>query len=253
MTACWLFPKCDPAANQLQVVLPVCPMDLNLMLENLRWQRELDVRKNYKVVLSLDSSLAGQHIAELESSAWDTFAEVETFVYPACPSPGWPRGPNWAFQHTARHMKQTRRPWFWMEADCIPLQPDWLDALSHEYRLCRRPIMGVIVPGMGHCNGTAIYPPNFCDLSREAMRCTDVAWDGLMRKETIHLTHDASHLMCHVWGIKNGSARPFGGDPAVFRSWKDVTRWVDLNAVVFHRSKNSSLIDRLRERLTHSN
>lgn len=249
MRTCWLFPRCDVVESRIQVVLPVCPKDFDLMLSNLGWHRELEERKEARAVLSLDESLSVEQRELIEQLAWDAFSEVECFVYPACPNTSWPQGPNWAFQHTARHMKPTQRPWFWMEADCVPIQPNWLEVLSQEYRRCRKPIMGVIVPGMGHCNGTAVYPSNFCDLSRKAMQCTDTAWDGIMKEETIHLTYDASNVMCHVWGIRGGQARPFGGEPAVFKSWRDVERWVNLSAVVFHRAKNTSLIERLREKI----
>lgn len=246
--SCWNLPLAPykPNPKHIRVVLPVCKKDMGLMLHNLKWQRELDVRKDYDCVLSLDGSLTPDEIVDIESAAWDTFEWVETYVYPTAPRSSWPQAPNWAFQHTARHMKQGNRPWFWMEADCVPLQPDWLDALNAEYFNCRKPMMGVVVQGMGHCNGTAIYPPNFCDISRKAMRCVDVAWDGEMKSDTIHLTHNVPHLMCHVWGIKNGRAVPSGGDAAIFKNWSDVKRWVDLKAVVFHRSKNETLINQLR-------
>lgn len=248
---CWTLQRYEPNPNHIRVVLPACKKDIDLMLHNLRWQRDLDVRKDYDCVLSLDGALSEREVSELEMAAWDTFSWVETFIYPTAPNPSWPQAPNWAFQHTARYMKQGGRSWFWMEPDCIALQPEWLDELNYEYQKCRRPMMGVHVRGMGHCNGTAIYPANFCDISKRAMQCVDVAWDGEMKKETIHLTHDAPHLMCHVWGIKRGKAMPFGGDAAIFRTWQDVERWVDLNAVVFHRAKDTTLIDQLRLKLNN--
>lgn len=246
---CWIIQHQHPDRDKIKVVLPACNRDIDLMLHNLRWQRDLDVRKDYGCVLSLDGSLTDSQVCELESNAWDTFSWVDTLIYPTAPNPSWPQAPNWAFQHTAHYMKGLNSPWFWMEPDCIPLQPEWLDMLNTQYYQCRKPMMGVLVPGMGHCNGTAIYPHNFCDLSKRAMLCVDVAWDGEMKHETVHLTCNAPHLICHVWGIKGGKAQPFGGEPAVFNTWKDVVKWVDLNAAVFHRAKNYTLIDRLREKL----
>lgn len=250
-SSCWNLPLTPykPNPKHIRVALPVCKRDMELMLHNLRWQRELDVRKDYDCVLSLDGELTPDEIVELESAAWDTFDWVDVNVYPTAPNKSWPQAPNWAFQHTARYMQKGSRPWFWMEPDCVPLCPDWLDVLNKEYWRCKKAIMGVIVEGMGHCNGTAIYPHNFPQLSRDSMECTDVAWDGLMKKDTIWTTHNVPHLMCHVWGITKGRAKPFGGSPAHFRTWSDVERWVNLSAVVFHRAKDSSLIDRLRERL----
>lgn len=246
-TRCWMLPSFEPQARMLRVALPVCERDYWLMMNSLDWQEELDGRKDFDCVLSLDGGMSAEHRRDLEIAAWRTYASVETLLYPPPPVEAWPQAPNWAFQHTARYMQPGGRPWFWMEPDCVPLKPEWLYKLNQEYCVCRKPIMGVIVKGMGHCNGTAIYPANFPALSRAAMNCTDIAWDGLMKDETIKLTHDASRLICHVWGIKHQRAQPFGGDPAHFSCWSDVRRWVDLNAVVFHRAKDTSLIERLRE------
>jgi hypothetical protein len=244
-----MLPSFRMEKNMMTVVLPVCRMDLTLMLKNLDWQEELDGRKNCACVLSLDGELSAEEIHRLEIAAWRTFSEVETCVYPTAPRPCWPDAPNWAFQHTARHMVRSCRAWFWMEPDCVPLQPGWFDVWNDEYFKWRKPIMGTIVEGMGHCNGTAVYPPNFPKLCPEAMTCTDTAWDGLMKSKTIRYTHNAYYLLCHVWGIENGQARPFGGDAAHFSSWEDVERWVDLRAVLFHRSKDGSLIDQFRAKL----
>lgn len=248
---CWMAPQFAPVGGQIRVVLPVCPMDAHLMLVNLDWQEQLDGRKNYDCVLSIDGATSADLIHDLEIAAWRTYSNVEVYVYPTAPHPVWPNGPNWAFQHAARHMQPGGRSWFWMESDCMPLRPNWSSILNSEYHAARKPIMGVIVRGMGHCNGTAIYPPNFPKLSSAAMKCSDVAWDGAMKKETIHLTQDASHVMCHVWGIENGRARPFGGNPVHFKCWEDVERWVDLRAAVFHRAKDNSLVEQFRKRFAN--
>lgn len=245
---CWMVPYFKAEPSKIRVVLPVCAKDFDLMLSNLHWQWQLDGQKDYDCVLAVDGAIPPQDVDRLERLAWATYAEVEVYLYPPTPNSAWPNGPNWAFQHTARHMQPGRRPWFWMESDCIPLRPDWIGSINQAYNICHRPIFGPIVRGMGHCNGTAVYPADFPEMSKAAMLCSDLAWDGEMKRETIGLTCDASSIMCHVWGIQNGRAKPFGGEPAVFRTWRDVERWVDLNCVVFHRCKNETLIERIRER-----
>lgn len=243
-----MYPQLTNGASKMRVVLPVCERDCRLMLHNLDWQYELDGRKDYDCVLCADGELSVEMIAELERAAWRTYAEVNTLVYPTAPHPQWPHGPNWAFQQSARYMQAGARPWFWMEPDCTPLRPGWLDRWNHEYNIRKKAIMGVLVPGMGHCNGTAVYPANFPKLSPKSMTCTSAAWDGVMREETIRHTHDASDLMCHVWGIDKGQAKPFGGEPAHFSSYNQVEAWVNPRAILFHRAKDPSLIERLREK-----
>lgn len=249
MSKCWMTPSVTRYRNKIRVALPVCNNDADLMLLNLDWQEELDGRKDFDCVLTVDGSVPTSTIKALEIAAWRTFSEVNVLVYPTAPIQRWPNGPNWAFQQTARYIQKSCRPWFWMEPDCVPINPGWLNYWNQEYFDAGKAIMGVIIEGMGHCNGTAIYPAHFPSLSPESMSCTDVAWDGLMKKRTIQHTHNASHLMCHVWGITNGKALPFGGTAAHFDTWNDVKRWVDLGAVLFHRAKDGSLIERMREQL----
>lgn len=247
MSKCWMAPAFNDLPGKLMVALPICPADCHLMLANLDWQAELEGRKDNCCVLSVDDSTSKEMVESLELAAWRTYSKVEIAVYPKAPAPIWPYGPNWAFQHTARYMSRLWHAWFWMEPDCVPLRPGWLTELNQEYIIKRKPVMGPIVKGMGHCNGTAIYPANFPEICPEAMVCTNVAWDGLLEGPRMESKiHDASRLMCHVWGIERGKAMAFGGEPAVFRSWGDVTRWVDLKAAVFHRAKNVSLIQQLR-------
>lgn len=242
-----MVPYKTPMFNRMRVVLPVCQKDCSLMLANLQWQYELDGRKQFDCVISADSSLPDSILNELIVAAYRTFSTVDLLVYETAPNTNWPNGPNWAFQQTARFMQDGKRAWFWMEPDCIPLCPGWLTVWNDAYFSQKRPIMGVVVEGMGHCNGTAVYPAKFPRICRAAMNCTDLAWDGEMRDETIGITYNAAHLLCHVWGIKNGKAMPFGGDPAHFETWEDVERWVNSEAILLHRCKDTSLIEQLRK------
>ena len=245
---CWSVPQFESVPSKIRVALPACPVDAYLMMANLGWQEYLDGRKDFDCVLSIDSKVDSDVIEQLETLAWRTFSEVQIITYPTAPIPVWPNGPNWAFQQTARYMSNSTRAWYWMESDCFPIRSGWLDVLNSEYQSCGKPMMGPIVQGMGHCNGTAIYPANFPRLSPASMTCTYDAWDGVMCKDTIHLTHNASHLMYHIWGIKDNKAMPCGGSPAHFGSWEDVERWVDPNAVVIHRCKDTSFADRMFEK-----
>lgn len=156
--SCWMLPPFDPVDAQIRVVLPVCNMDFELMLRNLSWQCELDGRKPFDCVLSIDPEVHPANVAELVMSAWTAFSDVDVYQYPSPPNKAYPNASNWAFQHTARYMMSGGRSWYWMEADAIPVRPGWLTFLNQRYNVCQRPMMGSIVRGMGHCNGTAIYP-----------------------------------------------------------------------------------------------
>jgi hypothetical protein len=79
------------------------------------------------------------------------------------------------------------------------------------------------------------------------MTASHVAWDWEMTGEIIHLAHN-SRQMCHCWGIVNGQPSPYEGPAASFSAQEQVDRWVPPEAATFHRSKDGTLIARLRER-----
>lgn len=247
---CWMHTPTN-GTQKIRVVLPLCQKDGLLLLENLKWQCELDGVKDFEAVLLIETDTQVELMDACQEYAGKTYRNVQVVSYPRAPKSKWPDAPNWVFQHAARHMQRGLTPWFFMEPDCQPTKQYWLEIWNREYFLRKRAIMGFVIPSMGHCNGTAIYPNNFPMLCPEAMTCTDVAWDGLMKQKTIKLTADAPDLMCHVWGIRNGQAQICGGDPAVFMTQKNVDDWVNPNAILFHRAKDTTLIERLRERRGH--
>lgn len=248
MNRCPILPNYTPMPRKISVVVPVCNRDSWLLVHNLDWQEELDGRKDFQCVLSVDVSTNPEVVKDVETLAWRTYNSVRIFLYPPAPASVWPQAPNWAFQHTAKYMQALKETWLWMEPDFVPVRKGWLTVLTQKYQTCRKPIMGSIVKGMGHCNGTAVYPFNFPMMYPDAMKAVGVAWDDFLKYNHGANIYDASDLMCHAWGIDGGRATQFGGEPAVFRTWNDVERWVCPNAVTFHRCKNLTLIDRLRER-----
>jgi hypothetical protein len=68
-----------------------------------------------------------------------------------------------------------------------------------------------------------------------------------MKDEMIWECHNAEPLIQHVWGIVNGQTHPILGEAPVFRTQNEVKSWLNPKAVLFHRCKDASLIDRLRE------
>ncbi len=235
--------------SRFMPVFPICERDLQMMIKSLEWMHELDGQQDEEVLLSIDDGTNKILVGEVEQAAKRAFSKVLKFAYERSPIPNWPHGPNWAFQNTADFMcGAINRPWLWMEADCVPLKSGWLSILQMEYERFGKPLMGNIVDGRGHVNGTAIYPANLADISPKAMNATHIAWDWEMKDDVIHLTHNVPHLMQHCWGIERGLPHPYNGNPASFPTQLEVDAWIIPTAVVFHRSKHGDLIDRLRER-----
>lgn len=177
------------------------------------------------------------------------FRSFRDVSYAGSSNAGWPRGPNIAWQSTAKHMAKGDDPWLWLESDAIPIKPDWLAQLQMAYDKSGKAFMGPIVPGMGHCNGVAIYPSDTATRCPKAMAANRHAWDYVMRDEMIQDCHDASDLIFHFWGLVNGMPHPTTGNPPNFASFNDVKRWIPESAVLVHRVKDGSLIKQLDARL----
>ena len=243
MNDCFLLTHQTPV-----VVLPCCEKDLQMLIKNLQWMKDLDGQQHFDALVSQDPDTNRILAGQVMDAARAAFVHVDHFVYDRVPMPRWPFGPNWAFQSTAWHIyERVGRPWFWMEADCVPLREGWLSEWFDEYAHCGKPFMGAVVPGRQHMNGTAIYPANFPEVSPAAMKAADVAWDWVMQNDTIPLTHN-SKLLFHFWGVVNGMPHPYDGPPANFLTQADVDRWIPPHAVLVHRAKFGTLQDRLRER-----
>lgn len=236
-----------PLAPPLLVALPVCVKDAHLLVKCLDWMVELDGRNQFDCLISYDPSLGPVWLARVRDSAQRAFRTVHEFMYPQPAREVWPDACNMTFQSTAHHIQAAHhRPWLWFEADCVPLKPDWLPALWLEYRNCGQPVMGPVIPDAGHMNGTALYPANFANLSPRAMSASDTAWDTSMTYDLVGKTHDCSRLFCHRWGVVDGKLHPSQGPAPHFSSTIAVEQWIPPDAVLFHRCKDSSLIDQLR-------
>lgn len=236
-----------PALVPLLVVLPVCVKDADLMIKCLDWMVELDGQNQFDCLISHDPTLGLAWMTRLRSAAQRAFRTVHEFIYPRPMRESWPEACNITFQSTALHIQAVyHQPWLWFEADCVPLKPGWLSSLWLEYQNCGQPVMGSVIPGMGHINGTAIYPANFANIAPHAMSATNLAWDSEMTTDLVGHVHDCSRSFFHGWGMVNGTLHPSGGPPPHFSSPVAVDQWVPPDAVLFHRCKDGSLIDQLR-------
>jgi len=233
---------------RLQVVLPFCNKDARLAAKNLQWMAELGPRVSNKALLCFPKDTVASSVASMEHCARLVFSDVTRFVCPGTSTQAWPLGPNIAFQTTAHYMHAYgTAPWLWLEADAVPLCQGWLQRLETHYRQRGKSFFGPIVPGRGHMNGVAIYPKNMAARCPRAMAATSMAWDYVLGGEMGGDNFDASSLIQHCWGIVNRMPHPTDGPPAVFFTPAEVKAWVQPQAVLFHRCKDGTLIDRLRQ------
>lgn len=233
-----MFPKSD----NFVVAYPFFPMDAPLALKNIRWMRELRQPRTHEIRLFYESTTDRKIVNEIAEACGPIFSHVKHTPYKPV------AGPNAAWKVVALEMQRVKRSWLWMEPDAIPLRQDWLMQLQTRYSNAGKPFFGPIVPDMRHMNGTAIYPWNTPALCPKTFASGDIyGFDVLMSGEIGHLIHDASNLFHHTWVERHGRLYPHGeGEYPTFPTPESAKR-VNKGAVLFHRNKDGTLIDRLRE------
>lgn len=228
------------------IVIPFIERELPLVEKNLNLCMKWEKSVPFDCLLSYETTTNPIRATALASKY---FAHVEHCRYDPAPVRKWPDAPNWAWQNTARHIEaKYETPWFWWEADAVPLKPGWIKAIADEYQRGAKPLMGHKVLGMGHINGVACYPPNISSHCTNAMLCRSAAWDVVISTETQGGQHSCNHLIGHAWNLTpNGD--PINGDgmPVTFPNRDEVSRLIDPGWVLFHRCKDGTLQDRLME------
>lgn len=250
------------------LVLPFCNKDAATASKNIAWMFELDGKTNFECLLAWPDSTKPEFIEKMRAGASKVFAKVHEFSYPEATETTWPAGPNWAWQSVARWIPMITNskgntypfekvlpdgtPWLFLEADAVPLKPGWMQTLADEYRRGGKPFMGHIVKDMGHMNGVAVYPNHVAFYARDALHAVHSAWDAVLREQTIDVTHNANHLIQHCWVLHNqDTPMHFGDGPAPsFRDPGHMHRILEPNAVLFHRTKDGSLINCLMQART---
>jgi hypothetical protein len=225
------------------VVIPYHNGDAPLTIQNLKWQIRMGQEQRYDCLLATSKNTINQFQVEIATLATKAYRRVDNYLYQEPPQNRWPQAANHVFQCVARFMQHAdKRPWLWAEPDLVPLCKEWLDVLQAEYMNCGKPIMGSIVPVMGHMNGTGVYPANFSAMSPRAMASNGGAFDTDMKQDIEGKVHDVSHLMQHAWGIMGGRVHHCAGPAPTFRTPNDIGAWVKKGAVTFHRCKDGTLI-----------
>lgn len=232
------YRETQSAPINIDLVLPVCPSDARLMLKNIQWMNFLHGKKDATAVLSIDLSIDDGTIQQLIQTVKAVFSNVLVHKY-ACSERGWPWGCNRAFQEACLFMVgRTSNPgWFWMEADAVPVVPDWLEQLSAEYISGGKPFGGTVIDFMGHhLNGVSIYPANVQHYCKSLLKIRE-AWDVALNHEIAPHRHRMNGLIQHCMS------------PPSFASEPDL-RAIEPGIAVFHPAKNENLLNLLAARMT---
>lgn len=154
------------------------------------------------------------------------------------PGPRDPKGPNSVFRQVAWsiYMSKKKDPWLFLEPDSIPLRPDWYTAMLSEYQACGKRVMGDLVStNSPHLSGVAVYPYNVPELFPKMVHNIDGAFDTSDAKRVLSEAH-ITPLIMDRWRSPE------------FKTIDDFNK-IRPEAVLFHASKDGSLIPFLRAKL----
>lgn len=240
----------------LLVTMPVSTVDVRLAMELLDWIERLGRCPENPGLLVLDCKLSKEQFKGVADKAASIFKSLEvTTTAFALPSEKWPIGPNWMFETALRYLESTHstRPFLWLEPDCVPMREGWLKDLDDAYKSTRKPFMGqLVLPGLPGLpkemlSGVAIYPGDAPKRLLKAVVQTktkgafDVTTAPLVVPNAQH-----TRLIWNFYGEKDlpptfvkliepghpKNALPLSAIPPM--------------TVLFHRSKDGSLINLLR-------
>jgi Family of unknown function (DUF6492) len=199
------------------------------------WIKELGPYPNHSLLVAVDHR-AGKHIFSGLG-----FASEEEFTISDDAWNEWPRSPNNAFRHIAKHIEYgSKEPWLWIEVDAVPLKKGWLDKIEAEYKTAAE--HGKVFLGdhvhtgeagfIDHMSGVAVYPGLMSNHAGEALLAHEHAWDVQAAHQILPKMMKSKSIL-HRWKY-----------PA-FENWEQVEKRifaVKPECVLFHSDKKMSLI-----------
>ena len=230
------------------VVLAVSERDQELALKNVQWWNELGGCKGHQVLFCWDQRVTTPNREAIKSELDQAFDFVHELPAPARID-GWPEGANYMWRICVSWLATRSRdiPCFlWLEPDAIPISEGWIDKLQEEYYKFKRPFMGDRVEVHNdngevplHMSGVGIYQNPLYLNAGEAYRAFDIAWDMAGKDQIVPNAH-FTELIEHAW--KHPS----------FKSMDEVRSQISPKTILFHSSKDGSLIDLLRRGRTET-
>ena len=225
------------------LALGFCHKDYLAAEKLFQWMVELDGQQaNHTLLLIAAKALKPEQIQIVERSARRAFHMVISRTTRVPDERGWPVSSNTLFLSAYHEIKRMGgSPFLWLEADCVPLKPKWIDSLLGEYLGVGKPFMGCVYDcPWPHLTGVAIYPPDIGKYSPDVLKPGLRAWDMVDTDNTIKNAHHTGQYH-HEWGNFKYNIPPTFPNQASLNIVRE-------DAVLFHRCKDGSLIDRLRER-----
>jgi hypothetical protein len=219
--------------------------DVEQLLRLLEWVSDLGVLKNHSAVICSDAGTPFDEVTKAKTLAETIFGSVDVISNNRSIT-SWVEGPKSLVIAMMKWAAKNNVAFLLMDSDAIPLKPGWLDAIEVEYRQCGKPYMGHVFgcdqPGLPArlMSPIAVYPPDSNELLPVIL--AGHHWDVSVADTVVPKCHDTA-LIHNLFGEMN---RPptFAEKGIVFQPEN-----IRPGAVVFHRNKDGTLMNLLRQRM----
>jgi hypothetical protein len=231
------------------ITISACQKDAHLLIDLLKWIELLGRCDNHIALLVFDSAtpfddvLAAREIAERISKGVEVVTNDVSVL-------GWVEGPKSLFLNAAQWAQNNKMDFLVMETDSVPIATGWCDVIESEYKKCGRKFMGHVyasgnpsLPPMV-MSGIGVYAHDSYTLLHQMIR-EGANWDMAMTPGVINEAHD-TQLIRHLWGEMNNP--PVFGDENIPGTAQFCLKQIPSECVLWHRSKDHSLIRSLRRR-----
>lgn len=218
------------------VVLMVSWNDYAQACRLLDWIRELGGMGEIPLMVTVPGDLSPDLVRALTVRA--PKATIAPRPFPLSKE-HWPQGPNWSFACASQWCHERGWDFLLLEPDAVPIRRGWLDGIAREYRGCGRPFMGHF-EGAGaqhqpHLAGIAVYQWEI--YQRVNWERFYMAWDVAIGPALLGEAHEARTIQ-QAWGTMD--------QPPTFPTSSELSL-LRPDALLFHRCKDGTLIQRLRE------
>ena len=223
--------------------LAFCSKDEGTAIRLAKWIAELGGTSRHDLFLGYSSDTTPDAIADILRPHFRNIGGIrideQGFSYPA--------SANWMWTTCARTIGTTlNEPWLWMEPDAVPLVPEWMDRIEDEYKVSGKAfsLNKVITPTRSHNSGVGVYPGRVVNYTDRLWEVHNTPWDVFFAEDFTPHTHHTKLIHDKFFEVWDD---PKSGSP-VFPNVESLSI-IEPNAVLFHRCKDSSLLDRLKDRL----